>query len=370
MYIFFRFITFLFLLVVNLYLTIQISSYLIPDIHTHSFEKYYWLIFIYLFSYYWYKLLTRRMVTTNEFTIILKANFITLVGIFFIISAVHVSGSISRMVIFIYFILNMFNPIWSYLIKKYFFKLNMFRKPVFAICDEQGEQNIKNWFDKGNPFGYDLELILNVNEYSISEMHKEIDKIIKENRYDSAIIDFDSNNIFELSHLVDHIQRNVYKIIILPKISKMPLLNGELINSIHHKGMAFYVRNNLLSPVDKYMKNIFDYFMALSLIVLFSPLLIILYSIVYFSTNGHPLFKHRRIGLNGKKFNVYKFRTMYVDADKKLEELLEECEESRIEWEKEFKLKDDPRITKIGKFLRKTSLDELPQLINVLQGKM
>jgi undecaprenyl-phosphate galactose phosphotransferase len=357
-------------LLVNLYLTIQISSYLIPDIQTHSFEKYYWLILIYLFSYYWHKLLTRRMVTTNEFTIILKANFVTLVGIFFIISAVHVSDSISRMVIFIYFILNSFNSIWSYLIKKYFFKLNIFRKPIFAICDEQGETNIKSWFSKGNPFGYDVELILNVNEYSSLEMHKEIDKIIKENKYDSAIIDFDSNNIFELSDLVDHIQRNIYKIIILPKISKMPLLNGELINSIHHKGMAFYVRNNLLSPVDKYMKNIFDYLTALSLILIFSPLLILLYLIVYFSTNGHPLFKHRRIGLNGKKFNVYKFRTMYVDADKKLEELLEENEESRIEWENDFKLKDDPRITKIGTFLRKTSLDELPQLINVLQGKM
>lgn len=370
MYIFFRFITFFFLLFVNLYLTMQISSYLIPDIQTHSFEKYYWLILLYLFSYYWHKLLTRRMVTTNEFTIILKANFVTLVGIFFIISAVHVSDSISRMVIFIYFILNSFNSIWSYLIKKYFFKLNIFRKPIFAICDEQGETNIKSWFSKGNPFGYDVELILNVNEYSSLEMHKEIDKIIKENKYDSAIIDFDSNNIFELSDLVDHIQRNIYKIIILPKISKMPLLNGELINSIHHKGMAFYVRNNLLSPVDKYMKNIFDYLTALSLILIFSPLLILLYSIVYFSTNGHPLFKHRRIGLNGKKFNVYKFRTMYIDADKKLEELLEENEESRIEWENDFKLKDDPRITKIGTFLRKTSLDELPQLINVLQGKM
>lgn len=351
-------------------LTIKISSYLIPDIDIHSFDKYYWLIFIYLFSYYWHKLLTRRMVTTNEFMIILKANFITLVGIFFVITAIHEGDSISRTIIFIYFILNCFNSIWSYLIKRYFFKQNMFRKPIFAICDEEGEKNIKNWFDRGNPFGYDIELILNINKYSTLEIHSEIDKIIKENRFDSAVIDFDSNNIFELSDLVDHIQRNIYKIIILPKISKMPLLNGELINSIHHKGMAFYVRNNLLSPVDKYMKNIFDYLTALSLILIFSPVLITLYSIVYFSTNGHPLFKHRRIGLNGKKFNVYKFRTMYIDADKRLEELLEECEESRIEWGNDFKLKDDPRITKIGNFLRKTSLDELPQLINVLQGKM
>jgi undecaprenyl-phosphate galactose phosphotransferase len=314
--------------------------------------------------------MTRRMVTTNEFMIIIKANFVTLIGIFFVISAIREGDSISRTVIFTYFILNNFNSIWSYLIKKYFFKLNMFRKPIFAICDEEGESNIKNWFDKGNPFGYDVELVLNVNEYSVLEIHQKINKIIKENRFDSAVIDFDSNNIFKLSDLVDHIQRNIHKIIILPKISKMPLLNGELINSIHHKGMAFYVRNNLLSPVDKFLKTIFDYTTSLCLILLFSPLLILLYSIVYISTNGHPLFKHRRMGLNGKEFNVYKFRTMYIDADKRLEELLEDDEECRIEWEKDFKLKDDPRITKIGNFLRKTSLDELPQLINVLQGKM
>ena len=370
MYVFFRFSTFFFLLVINLILTIQISSYLIPDIQNHTFEKYYWLIFIYLFSYYWHKLLTRRMVTTNEFTIILKANFITLVAIFFIISAIHVDETVSRTIIFIYFILNCFNSFWSYLIKKYFFKLNMFRKPIFAICDEQGEINIKNWFDKGNPFGYDVELILNVNEYSVLEIHQKINKIVKENRFDSAVIDFDSNNIFELSDLVDHIQRNIHKIIILPKISKMPLLNGELINSIHHKGMAFYVRNNLLSPVDKFLKNIFDYLMALSLVLIFSPLLFSLYMIVYIATNGHPLFKHKRIGLDGKEFNVYKFRTMYIDADKRLEELLEEDEDCRREWENDFKLKDDPRITKLGNFLRRTSLDELPQLINVLQGRM
>ena len=310
------------------------------------------------------------MVTTNEFTIIFKANFITLVGIFFVTSAIHSNDSISRTVIILFFILNCLNSVWSYLIKRYFFKLNMFRKPIFAICDEQGEQNIKNWFDKGNPFGYDIELVLNVNQYSVLEIHQKINKIIKENRYDSAVIDFDSNNIFEMSDLVDHIQKNIHKVIILPKISKMPLLNGELINSIHHKGMAFYVRNNLLSPVDRYMQNIFDYLMALSLIIIFSPLLFILYMIVYGATNGHPLFKHKRIGLNGRKFNVYKFRTMYIDADKRLEELLEDDEECRLEWEKDFKLKDDPRITKIGNFLRKTSLDELPQLIDVLQGKM
>lgn len=88
------------------------------------------------------------------------------------------------------------------------------------------------------------------------------------------------------------------------------------------------------------------------------------------ATKGHPVFVHERIGFEGRRFRVYKFRTMYIDANERLEELLETSEESRRAWERDYKLKDDPRITNIGNFLRKTSLDELPQLINVLKGEM
>jgi undecaprenyl-phosphate galactose phosphotransferase len=104
--------------------------------------------------------------------------------------------------------------------------------------------------------------------------------------------------------------------------------------------------------------------------VIFLPVLLILYVIVYISSNGNPLYKQRRIGKDGNDFNIYKFRTMKVDAAEILEEILENDPIAKAEWEKEFKLKDDPRITKVGKFLRRTSLDELPQLYNVFQGKM
>lgn len=84
-----------------------------------------------------------------------------------------------------------------------------------------------------------------------------------------------------------------------------------------------------------------------------------------------PLFYEQlRIGKNGKKFRLYKFRSMCIDADKKLKEYLAENEEARKEFEENQKLKDDPRITKIGNFLRKTSLDELPQMLNILKGEM
>lgn len=77
-----------------------------------------------------------------------------------------------------------------------------------------------------------------------------------------------------------------------------------------------------------------------------------------------------RIGKNGKPFPCYKFRSMCVDAKIKLEELLETDPEAKAEWERDFKLRNDPRVTKSGAFLRKTSLDELPQIFNVLKGEM
>ena len=80
--------------------------------------------------------------------------------------------------------------------------------------------------------------------------------------------------------------------------------------------------------------------------------------------------EHLRYGKDGKKFRIYKFRSMCIDADKRLKEYLEQNEEARIEFEENHKLKDDPRITKLGKFIRKTSIDELPQFINVLKGDM
>lgn len=92
--------------------------------------------------------------------------------------------------------------------------------------------------------------------------------------------------------------------------------------------------------------------------------------IVLKENDGPMFYEHLRYGKGGKKFRIYKFRSMCIDADKKLKSYLEQNEEARKEFEENHKLKDDPRITKLGKFIRKTSIDELPQFINVLKGDM
>lgn len=105
-------------------------------------------------------------------------------------------------------------------------------------------------------------------------------------------------------------------------------------------------------------------------IVFLAPLMLVIAILVYVSDPGPILFGHRRIGRDARFFRCLKFRTMVVDAEARLQEMLERDTGARSEWQAEHKLRRDPRITRIGRFLRRSSLDELPQLFNVLVGDM
>ena len=115
------------------------------------------------------------------------------------------------------------------------------------------------------------------------------------------------------------------------------------------------------------VKRIIDVVLSLFGLVLISPFVVIIAILIKIDSKGPVFFKHHRIGKNGKPFSMYKFRTMKDGAEAMINDFTPEQLE---EWNENFKLKDDPRITRIGKFLRKTSLDELPQLINILRGDM
>jgi lipopolysaccharide/colanic/teichoic acid biosynthesis glycosyltransferase len=109
---------------------------------------------------------------------------------------------------------------------------------------------------------------------------------------------------------------------------------------------------------------------ALIALLFLLPVMLLVALAVYAQDGGPILFAHRRIGLNGRTFHCLKFRSMAVDAEARLAELLATDPAARAEWEKDHKLRQDPRVTRLGAFLRKSSLDELPQLFNVLRGDM
>jgi exopolysaccharide production protein ExoY len=123
-------------------------------------------------------------------------------------------------------------------------------------------------------------------------------------------------------------------------------------------------------PIGLASKRVIDIILAISGIVLLAPLLIICFVATVITSPGPALFRHRRVGFNGKYFDCLKFRTMVTDAPERLRQLIESDPAAAAEWAVNRKLRHDPRVTAIGEILRKSSLDELPQLFNVLKGDM
>jgi exopolysaccharide production protein ExoY len=123
-------------------------------------------------------------------------------------------------------------------------------------------------------------------------------------------------------------------------------------------------------PIGLASKRVIDIILAVSGIVLLAPLLIICFVAIAVTSPGLALFRHRRVGFKGKYFDCLKFRTMVTDAPERLRQLLESDPMAAAEWAANRKLRYDPRVTAIGAILRQSSLDELPQLFNVLKGDM
>lgn len=116
-------------------------------------------------------------------------------------------------------------------------------------------------------------------------------------------------------------------------------------------------------------KRLFDIIFSTFVLILLLPIFIIIGICVKIDSRGKIFYKHKRLGKNGEYIYLYKFRSMYTDSKERLEKMLKD-EKIRKEWEENFKLDNDPRITRVGKILRKTSLDELPQLLNIIKGDM
>ena len=156
---------------------------------------------------------------------------------------------------------------------------------------------------------------------------------------------------------------------VIPAMRGVPLYGTDIAHFFSHEVALLRVRNNLRRWPARLTKRLFDTSLA-ALILVFSSPLMLLIALALKMEGGNVLFAHQRIGKNGRKFYCYKFRSMVPNAEQQLHVLLQENPVLKEEWNKEHKLKDDPRISKLGDFLRRTSLDELPQLLNVIKSEM
>lgn len=156
---------------------------------------------------------------------------------------------------------------------------------------------------------------------------------------------------------------------VIPTLRGMPLDSTDMSFIFSHEVMIFRVQQNLAKLSSRILKRLFDIIGSVAIITVLSPLLLYISRKVK-KDGGPAIYGHERIGKNGQVFKCLKFRSMVINSKEVLEDLLANDEAAKNEWNATFKLKNDPRITKIGGFLRRTSLDELPQLFNVLKGEM
>ncbi|HNN00734.1 MAG TPA: exopolysaccharide biosynthesis polyprenyl glycosylphosphotransferase, partial [Turneriella sp.] len=198
----------------------------------------------------------------------------------------------------------------------------------------------------------------------------EVEAILARREVECVLLATPSSSREKTSALADKVYRHVHHVLMIPEMGSGALLNSELYHLFVNQMFLIKVRNSLTERPARFSKMLFDMVLVVLSLPVIAPVLLVIGIMVRATSPGPALFRQVRIGKNGKEIRVFKFRSMHRDAEAKLAELLAKDPAARAEWKKTHKLRHDPRVTKLGAFLRRTSLDELPQLINVLCGDM
>ena len=184
-----------------------------------------------------------------------------------------------------------------------------------------------------------------------------------------VIVALDGNELAKAEHAFAQLMREDIPFSVSPPLHNVPVFGMVPQYFFNHDVMLLTHNHGLNQRMPRFIKRAFDIAISATALALLSPLLLIVACIVK-SDGGPALFGHRRLGLHGAAFSCLKFRSMTVHSKEALNKYLAENAEARMEWQRNHKLRNDPRVTPIGKILRRTSIDELPQLLNVLRGDM
>ena len=265
-----------------------------------------------------------------------------------------------------------------YCVLKFLKRRNFFHEPIILIgAGLTAEKLIKFWRED---LGYRYEIVGLIDDHPISEQlpknfpilggFDDSRRIIRASKVKTVVIAAPGLDKERLQALISEIQPHVKNISFVPDLIGTPMSSAALSILFSEKILMLNLRNNLSSPYNRAIKRIFDLTLTICGGLIISPVLLAIALRVAIENRGSVIFAHKRVGAAGKKFPCYKFQTMVPDAEAKLKKYLAENPEARREWEETFKLTDDPRVTKFGSWLRRTSLDELPQLWNVIRGEM
>ncbi|RLG11281.1 undecaprenyl-phosphate galactose phosphotransferase WbaP [Candidatus Pacearchaeota archaeon] len=357
------------------------SNLLYFNFTLNYFSSFWWMPAIFIFFIALKGLYTKTQSFWIRLRNLWEALFLAGIAILAIITLLKIDFRISKMVICL-FILSSFIifPIFHFLIIYILHSFEFFQKKTIVLGTDKIAQKVIERLTQDRNYNYKIigfldnsktgYIEINKKTYPILGKIEDLSEIIKKVNIDLAIIISSSFKNLNIKNIFDYTRKYIPQVLITSEMHGISLLTSEWDYLFYEGVFLLHTKNNLLSPINKTIKNIFDLFLG-SIIAIFSlPLIGIIAVLIKLTSPGPVFFTQERIGKGGKVFKIYKFRTMYEDAEKRLKELLNNNPKIKEEWEKTRKIKNDPRITFIGKFLRRSSLDELPQIFNVLKGDM
>lgn len=284
----------------------------------------------------------------EETRLISRGVFISLIITLSILALTKTMGDYSRFVIVFSFVFMMIViPLFKNILKKFLFKSGLWKRPAEILGNDVYIK--KEIF--GNPYlGY---------------IHA------KQEKAETVFIDTQGLSANELQVQLDSCLKEKKEVLFLPLLQSFNFSNACIVELSNARRNLIVLENSLMKKSNIFIKKVSD----LVLSILLFPFLVLLFMVIIVlmkkeEPRGKIFFKQKRIGLNGKEFFCYKFRSMYEHGDEILDNYLKEHPEEIVCYDKYHKYKNDPRITKIGDIMRRTSLDELPQIINVLRGEM
>ncbi|MGQ9708348.1 MAG: undecaprenyl-phosphate galactose phosphotransferase WbaP [bacterium] len=257
-------------------------------------------------------------------------------------------------------------PLLRTVLKRILVRVKLFHQPLVVIGDEQTGRVLETELIKNKTMGYSVVKHIR-RKHPADDVTKLLDKAeIPPGAM--VIVLSESFTEEELRVIFNYAEHRLGELMVLPNASLLVSSAAE-VEQIGDLLVLKY-RYNLLRPLNIWTKMAFEFVFSLVLMVLLLPVFGFLALLVKLSSPGPVFFRQPRIGMGGRVFICLKFRTMYLDAEERLKEILSKDQMVREEWERYARIKNDPRITRFGRFLRRFSLDELPQLVNIIRGEM
>jgi Undecaprenyl-phosphate galactose phosphotransferase WbaP len=349
-----------------------------PLLFSAYFQQYY-MILVWVSVFLYERLYTRRFAFWEEVRLLSKSTTICIVLTMLAVFITQQYTKFSRLIVILaWFLILIALPAVRYATKLFLIKLNLWKKKVIIIGAVESSVALIESIEQNKTLGYEVVGCLTghrekvgstINGVKVLGHYDEIAEWKIRTGFDDVVVTFPDLPRDQLVSLLKKWELVSENIRYIPRTGDL-ITTGVEIENIG-KMLSLTVRKNLHKPWNVFLKFLFEYLVALILFVFFIPFLLIIAFEIKLESSGPVFFVQKRGGKKGKHISVIKFRSMYKDSSTRLENYLKGHPEVRKEWEVFKKIRGyDPRVTRVGRFLRKYSLDEIPQLINVLKGEM